>query len=208
MKKPSFAVCPEGVVYIAMVALATLTFAILEWGVPAVVMLGVTLLTANFFRDPERVPPEDETLAVAPADGKVVRVERLPDPLTGKEKLCVCIFMNVFDVHVNRMPVSGTVTTVRYIPGAFVNASDKNERCVLGFNDERGAAWSMVQIAGLVARRIVCWAEAGDGIDRAQRYGLIKFGSRVDVYLPDGWRPLVNVGERTVAGQTAIAGRE
>jgi len=142
----------------------------------------------------------------------VVKVDFAPDPVSGQVRQVVCVFMNVADVHVNRAPVEGSVELIRYIPGKFFNASlDKastdNERniVVLGRGAER---FTVVQIAGLIARRIVCWAEPGDILRRGERFGLIKFGSRVDLYLPDGYAVKVYVGESVRAGETAIAVRQ
>ena len=138
--------------------------------------------------------------------------QRKPDPLTGDERTCISIFMNVFSVHVNRSPVTGVVEQIRYWPGKFVNAAyDKaatdNERCGYLLRGEDGAAWTMVQIAGLIARRIVCRVSEGDALERGQRYGMIRFGSRVDLYLPEGYVPSVNIGEQVFAGQSTLATR-
>ncbi len=210
MQKPTFGLCREGFVHIAFGVLATLTFALLGWAVPAVIFLVLTALTINFFRDPERIAPEDPSLAVSPADGKVVKVAEMADPFTGEPRLAICVFMNVFNVHVNRVPVAGEISGCRYHPGKFVNASlDKasvhNERNAVCLRDVEGGEWTMVQIAGLIARRIVCWARPGDRLGRGERFGVIKFGSRVDLYLPSGYVPIVAVGDKVFAGQTAVA---
>ncbi len=144
----------------------------------------------NFFRDPERVVPYEDDVAVSPADGRIIRIERRIDPVTGESRQCVCVFMNVFNVHVNRAPVTGTISAIKYHPGKFFNASlDKastdNERCEYQVTDANGDTWTFVQIAGLVARRIVCRVERGDELTRGERFGMIRFGSRVDLYLPD-----------------------
>ena len=178
-----------------------LVFACLGWPVPAVLALALCWFAFHFFRDPERVVPTAPGLAVSPADGRVIRIERKPDPLTGDERTCISIFMNVFSVHVNRS-----------WPGKFVNAAyDKaatdNERCGYLLRGEDGAAWTMVQIAGLIARRIVCRMSEGDALERGQRYGMIRFGSRVDLYLPEGYVPSVNIGEQVFAGQSTLATR-
>lgn len=210
MRKPSIGVSLEGLPYIYLSAFTTLCFALLDCWFMTLVLLGLTAFIGHFFRDPERVAPEDVDAVVSPADGKVIKVEYMEDPLTGEMRQCIAIFMNVFNVHVNRMPVSGKVDRIRYIPGKFVNASfDKastdNERNVVEIVGKGNQRFTMVQIAGLIARRIVCWAEKGDKLKRGERYGLIKFGSRVDLYLPDGYKSLVAVGDKTVAGETAIA---
>ncbi|MFW5791209.1 MAG: phosphatidylserine decarboxylase family protein [Desulfohalobiaceae bacterium] len=210
MKKPSTGLCPEGLPYIFLAGLTTLTLALLGSGLLALAALVLTALIFNFFRDPERVVPQEPGVAVSGADGKVVLVDEHPDPLTGLPRQRVCVFMNVFNVHVNRCPVGATVTAMRYFPGRFLNASldkasEHNERNVLVLEESDGHSWTMVQIAGLVARRIVSWAETGDGLERGQRLGLIKFGSRVDLYLPDDYFPTVAVGEKVLAGQTIVA---
>ncbi|WP_029894058.1 phosphatidylserine decarboxylase family protein [Desulfohalovibrio reitneri] len=201
---------PEGLPFACLCALAVVAFALLEWSLLALLALALTGFVVNFFRDPERIPPEDSALAVAPADGRVVLVGEREDPMTGERRVCVGIFMNVFNVHVNRMPVAGEISRIAYHPGVFFNASldkasEDNERNAVALEDDEGRSWTMVQIAGLVARRIVCQAELGDRLGRGERFGMIKFGSRVDLYLPHDYQPLVGVGERVLAGQTAVA---
>ncbi len=210
MRNPSIGVSLEGLPYIFLSAFATICFAILDCWFMTLLLLGLTAFIAYFFRDPERVQPEDADAVVSPADGKVIKVEMAEDPLTGETRKSICIFMNVFNVHVNRMPVSGKIERIRYIPGKYFNASfDKastdNERNVVEIVGKGNQRFTMVQIAGLVARRIVCWAEKGDRLKRADRYGLIKFGSRVDLYLPEGYDSCVRVGDLVVAGETPIA---
>jgi phosphatidylserine decarboxylase len=210
MRKPYISLTPEGWPSIILAGSATLVFALLGWPVPAMLGLIVLALLLNFFRDPERFIPCEPGLAVAPADGRVIKVCLAVDPLSGETRTVVCIFMNVFNVHVNRACVEGTVSAMRYWEGKFINASfdkasEDNERLAVQLTDSEGATWTMVQIAGLIARRIIPWAEAGDRLARGQRYGMIKFGSRVDVYLPAGFEPAVAVGGRTAAGQTVIA---
>lgn len=203
---------PEGLPAVALAAFGTSVVAWLGCTWLAVAGLAVTAFVGHFFRDPERIGPEDPDLAVAPADGKVVKVAPMVDPLTGETRTAVCIFMNVFDVHVNRLPVAAEVRRLRYHPGKFCNAcldkaSEHNERHAVGLLDTHGGQWTVVQIAGLIARRIVCFVEPGDVLGRGERFGLIKFGSRVDVYLPEGWEPLVTVGDWVLAGQSALARR-
>ncbi|MFP4084097.1 MAG: phosphatidylserine decarboxylase family protein [Desulfonatronovibrio sp.] len=210
MIPPKTQIRPEGLNAIAMAVLITLVFALNGWGFMSLVGLVLTGFVLNFFRDPERVVPDEPEVAVAPADGKVVKVGTMTDPFTGQSRQTVCVFMNVFNVHVNRMPVTGNIEAIKYYPGKFINASlDKaskdNERCAWLVRDEHGRDWTMVQIAGLVARRIVCLAEKGDSLKRGERYGLIKFGSRVDLYLPEGYVSDVSVGEKVVAGQSILA---
>ena len=167
MRKPSISLTPEGWPSIILAGAATLVFALLGLAWPAGLGLVVLALLVNFFRDPERFVPHEPGLAVAPADGKVIKVGPATDPLTGEQRQVVCIFMNIFDVHVNRSPVEGVVTNMRYWPGTFVNASfdkasESNERLAAQVTEADGGAWTMVQIAGLVARRILPWAEVGD----------------------------------------------
>ena len=210
MHKPSAGLAPEGLPFVLLAAFTTLIFAILGCWFLALLGLILTWFAGHFFRDPERVPPEDPSAAVSPADGKIIRIESRLDPFDGTPKTCVSIFMNLFNVHVNRSPVAGTVRSVRYIPGKFFNASlDKasldNERCAWELETLSGSSWSMVQIAGLIARRIVPYAETGDALARGQRYGLIRFGSRVDLYLPEDYSPCVQIGDQVYAGESVIA---
>lgn len=212
MHKPSIGLAPEGAPFLGLLAVTALCFAALDWEVATLAVVILLWFAGHFFRDPERVVPQDEGLAVSPADGKIIRIAERDDPFTGETRMCVSIFMNVFNVHVNRSPVAGEVTGIRYFPGAFVNASwDKastdNERCAWQVRDADGASWTFVQIAGLVARRIVARAEQGDALERGERFGLIRFGSRVDLYLPRGYDPAVGIGEAVFAGQSVVARR-
>lgn len=210
MRAPSVGVAREGLPYIVIAAFTTIVFAILDWDIATVVALGLTAFVGHFFRDPERVPPEDAEAVCSPADGRICKVSQEVDPISGEKRQVICVFMNVFNVHVNRMPVSGKIDRIRYIPGKYFNASlDKastdNERCVLEVVGKGNQRFTVVQIAGLIARRIVCWAEVGDKLKRADRFGLIKFGSRVDLYIPDGYVPSVHVGDKVVAGESTVA---
>lgn len=210
MYKPSIGLSLEGLPFVFFTAIATLTFALLDCWFMATVLLVVLFLVLNFFRDPERVIPQEPGVAVSPADGKVIKVETMRDPLTGEDRTAICVFMNVFNVHVNRMPVAGRIARISYFGGKFLNASfDKastdNERNSLLIEDGDGKTWTMVQIAGLIARRIICWGEEGDTLARGQRFGLIKFGSRVDLYIPSDYEPSVRNGEKVFAGQTVLA---
>jgi phosphatidylserine decarboxylase len=175
----------------------------------------LTLWCAYFFRDPERVTPVDPWLVTSPADGMVVQVGmRKPPPELGVDeepRCCIGIFMNVFDVHVNRTPVAGTVTRRYYHAGKFLNASldkasDENERMSWAIRPHGYAEEVfLVQIAGLVARRIVTFVGVGSSVEPGERVGLIRFGSRCDIYLPPGLIPRVLVGQRCVAGETVLA---
>jgi phosphatidylserine decarboxylase len=175
---------------------------------------GLTLWCVYFFRDPERVTPMRDGLVICPADGVVQSVVMAVPPaeleLGSVPLLRIAVFMNVFNVHVNRVPITGTITTKGYRPGKFLNASfDKastdNERMSLKITGEDGIEIGFVQIAGLVARRIICQVNEGDSLRAGQRFGLIRFGSRVDIYLPDGVEPLVSVGQTTIAAETVLA---
>ncbi len=210
MYKPSIGLSLEGLPFIFFTTIATLTFAVLDCWFMATLLLVALFLVLNFFRDPERVIPQEPGVAVSPADGKVIKVETMRDPMTGEDRVTVCVFMNVFNVHVNRLPVAGRIARISYFGGKFLNASfDKasvdNERNALLVEDADGTTWTVVQIAGLIARRIICWSEEGDSLKRGQRFGLIKFGSRVDLYLPAGYEPTVRIGEKVFAGQSVLA---
>ncbi len=172
------------------------------------------LICLYFFRDPERVAPGRAGLALAPADGHVVSVMPAVPPvelgLGPAPRWRVAIFLSVLDVHVNRMPVDGTVTRIAYRPGRFLNASmdkasDDNERNALAIRLPDGRDMAVVQIAGLIARRILCAAHEGDAVRAGQRFGIIRFGSRTDLYLPEGVRALVAVGQTMIGGETVIA---
>lgn len=210
MVKSSTAIAKEGWPAIGLTGLASLVFALLDFTFWALLFLFLCAFSLYFFRDPERVAPRDGNLATSPADGRILHIRNRQDPLTGEDCTCISIFMNIFNVHVNRVPVASEVTDIRYWPGKFFNASfDKassdNERCALRLKDKQGEHWTMVQIAGLIARRIVCRVQVGDCLEKAERFGMIRFGSRVDLYLPATYEPAVNVGEHVVAGQTVIA---
>lgn len=204
---------PEGYKFIAIFAVATLVlFAI--WEPLGWIGSVLTLWCVAFFRDPPRAVPQAPGIVVSPADGVVSDIARVPTPpelqMAAAEATRISVFMDVFDCHVNRSPVEGEVMRVAYVPGKFLNASlDKastdNERngLVLGLADGREVG--VVQIAGLVARRILCWVQSGQHLGAGERFGLIRFGSRVDVFLPDGVEPLVAIGQKAVAGETVLA---
>ncbi len=211
MEKSSFSLAPEGASAIGLSAVCALCFALLGWAVPTLILLSLLAFSLHFFRDPVRVVPREAGVAVSPADGRIIRIAEREDPFSGQSRVCVSIFMNVLNVHVNRSPVAGEVSAVQYTPGEFFNASwDKasrdNERCAWQLRAEDGRDWVFVQIAGLVARRIVARAEAGDHLARGERFGMIRFGSRVDLYLPEGYDAAVGIRDNYVAGQSVIAG--
>lgn len=204
---------PEGRRFVLIAALLTL-LATLLWQPLAAPGLLLTLGVYLFFRDPERVPPLDPHTVVSPADGIVCLIMQTPIPAAlnaGSVPVWrVSVFMSVLDVHVNRMPASGTVLKNHYIPGKFFNASldkasEDNERHLYLMRTEGGQTLAFVQIAGLIARRILCLVREGQTLARGERFGLIRFGSRVDVYLPPGVEPGVRVGQIMVAGETPIA---
>ncbi|KQM28360.1 MULTISPECIES: phosphatidylserine decarboxylase [unclassified Sphingomonas] len=208
---------PEGRKYVLIAAVVTAFFAFMAWETLAWPMGLVTLWVASFFRDPIRTTPQGEGLIVAPADGLVTMIQRveLPAELRGPNGLGdqplvrVSIFMSVFDVHINRTPIAGTIRQVVYISGKFFNAdldkaSDENERQHVVVEGLDGQRVGFTQIAGLVARRIVAFVKPGDFVAAGQRVGLIRFGSRVDVYLPEGTEPQVALGQRSVAGETVL----
>lgn len=209
MHKPTIGIAPEGAPFIGMAAFTSLLCAIMECWALAVFFWILAIFAIYFFRNPERVVPHEPGAAVSPADGRVVKIESRPDPFGEEPRQCISVFMSVFNVHVNRAPVAGEVKDIRYFPGKFFNASlDKastdNERCAWRLAG-KGEEWIMVQIAGLIARRIVPWAEFGDSLARGERIGLIRFGSRVDLYLPKDYAPAVDLGAKVFAGQTIIA---
>lgn len=196
-----------GILAVSLLASLAATWGLGLWSLPVWVW---TLFVLQFFRDPARQGPPDLDAIVSPADGQIVYVGPDQDPFTGESTLKISVFMNVFNVHSNRAPIAGTVTDVRYTPGTFLNASlDKastdNERNAIRMKDRAGRSLTAVQIAGLVARRILCYVQPGDELHRGSRYGFIRFGSRVDVYLPLGSRPLVSPGEKVSAHSTPLA---
>ncbi|MDD2898877.1 MAG: phosphatidylserine decarboxylase family protein [Desulfuromonadaceae bacterium] len=178
--------------------------------IPAALSLLLTLFVFYFFRNPERVTPADVTAVIAPADGVVIVSERVPETPLGVEALKISIFMSVFSVHVNRAPFDGKVIDTFHHAGKFFDARDgrascENERNGIILEIAGGVRIAFVQIAGLVARRIISYPLVGDMLVRGERYGLIRFGSRVDVYLPVDVSPLVRLGDKTVAGETILA---
>jgi phosphatidylserine decarboxylase len=209
---------PEGRKYVVGAAAITafaflLHLHFLDW-----VLVGATIWVATFFRDPIRTTPRDDKLIVAPADGLVTMIARVPPPaelrsgdgLADGDYTRVSIFMSVFDVHINRAPITGRIRRIAYVPGKFVNAdldkaSEDNERQHFLIEGADGLRIGFTQIAGLVARRILSFVREGDDVEAGQRIGLIRFGSRVDVYLPAGTAPKVLLGQRAIAGETILA---
>ncbi|PLY03676.1 MAG: phosphatidylserine decarboxylase family protein [Desulfuromonas sp.] len=210
MNDNTLPVAREGLPFIALFAFVTLVFALLDWGFLAFIALVLTLFTVYFFRDPERYCSAENGDVIAPADGKVVFVGEVMEERFFKEEVQkVSIFMSVFDVHVNRAPCSGKVVDTYYNKGEFLNASlDKasleNEQSGIFMQTENDKNILFVQVAGLIARRIISYPKTGDIIKRCNRYGLIRFGSRVDIYLPKSAELSVHLGDRTVAGETVV----
>jgi phosphatidylserine decarboxylase len=200
----------EGWPFIALSVGLALIASGLGWEALAVFLWIVAIFVIQFFRDPARTPPVGEGLITSPADGRVVVVAKTKDPITGRDSLKISVFMNVFNVHSNRSPIQGKVTQVQYFPGAFLNAavdkaSEQNERNAIVLEDSQGRSLTCIQIAGLVARRILCYAKPGDELMRGARYGFIRFGSRVDVYCPPETQALVAVGDKVSAHATPLA---
>jgi phosphatidylserine decarboxylase len=168
------------------------------------------LFVLQFFRDPARSVPEGKGLVLSPADGRVIKVEKAHDPYLRRDAILVSVFMNVFNVHSNRSPVDGTVSDMWYFPGKFVNAdldkaSTENERNAMHIKTPSGVDITCVQVAGLIARRIFCYVKQGDMLVRGQRYGFIRFGSRVDVYLPLDAKIITSIGDKVCATTSVLA---
>jgi phosphatidylserine decarboxylase len=196
------------------IALGLTVLGFLIWSPLGWVLGLVTLWLASFFRDPDRVTPLRDGLVIAPADGRIASIDRVPPPpelaMEGGDRTRVSIYLSLFDMHVNRAPVAGRITRSVYVPGSFLRASsdkasEDNERRALVIATPAGAEIAVLQIAGMITHRIVTFAAEGDTVGVGQRFGLIRFGSRVDVYLPPGHHALVSVGQRMVAGETVIA---
>jgi phosphatidylserine decarboxylase len=202
-------IAKEGWPYLALATGVALVAAYFVgwWSLP---LWLAAVFVLQFFRDPPREIPQGENLVLCPADGRILVVGNARDPYLDRDCLKISVFMNVFNVHSNRSPVDGSVENVWYHPGLFVNASfDKastdNERNALHLRTAAGADVTCVQVAGLIARRILCYVGKGDRLARGQRYGFIRFGSRVDVYLPPGSKPRVAIGDKVKASSTVFA---
>jgi len=202
-------IAKEGWPYLALVGAVTLLVHYLggiAWSWPLWIIF---IFVLQFFRDPQRIAAIGRDLVLSPADGRIVVVEVANDPYASREALKISVFMNVFNVHSNRSAVNGTVKEIQYFPGKFVNAdldkaSTENERNAVVI-DANGQIVTLVQVAGLIARRILCYIHVGDRLKAGERYGFIRFGSRVDVYLPLTAEPLVSVGDKVFATNTALA---
>lgn len=204
---------PEGRKFVAIAAAITAVFFLL-WEPLGWIGAGLTVWVYYFFRDPVRVTPDRKGIMVSPADGVVSLLEPAVPPAElglGDEAMTrISVFMSVFNGHVNRAPAAGKITAVAYRPGKFLNASldkasEDNERNGITIELPDGRKFGTVQIAGLVARRILCWSKEGQDIGIGERFGLIRFGSRLDIYLPEGAKPMVSIGQTMIAGETVIA---
>lgn len=214
MRPQRIPVASEGLPFIALGALSSVVFAQLGWSILAVTGFAVTTFILYFFRDPERVIPTEDGVVVSPADGRVLDVAEggegaLQDGRTQR----ISIFMNIFDVHVNRAPIRGAVKQIVYRQGSFLSADKararlQNEQNALLIEGDDATRLTVVQVAGVIARRIVCWADVGDTLELGQRFGMIRFGSRLDMYLPAEMSVVVRRGQRVRAGETVLAKAE
>jgi phosphatidylserine decarboxylase len=210
MLTPQVPVAREGIPFIGFTAFCTLLAALLGLTMVTLILLAAATFVLCFFRDPERFTPAESNALISPADGKILLVKQVDDKnFTGGRACKISIFMNVFNVHVNRVPISGTVEKVIYTPGKFYSADSEkgalqNEYCATVLTTPGGDTLAFVQVAGLIARRIVCWLEVGDTVTGGRRFGLIRFGSRVDLYLPPETEVTVQPGQKVRAGETII----
>ena len=210
MNYPHPILAREGWPYIAASIVAAIAVWVLfgfAWSLP---LWLIVIFVVQFFRDPPRQIPAQPNAVLSAADGRVLCIRKIVDPYTQKDSLLISVFMNVFNAHSNRSPVDGVIERVQYHAGTFVNAdldkaSSENERNALVVKLPNGVLMSVVQVAGLIARRIVCHVKAGETLTRGQRYGFIRFGSRVDIYLPLSAKPRVAVGDKVYATSTIIA---
>jgi len=191
---------------------ATIVAILVSWFSPllAIPFWLIAIFILQFFRDPARPIPQGAKDVLSPADGRIVRIENVEDPYLKRPSLKISVFMNVFNVHSNRSPVDGSIVNAWYNPGSFVNAdmdkaSTENERNALHLRTASGVELTCVQVAGLIARRILCYVKPGESLSRGQRYGFIRFGSRVDLYLPPDTRVKVAIGDKVSASSTVLA---
>ena len=213
MNYPHPLLAREGWPFISISVLLALGAHAVWGGWAALPLYVIAVFVIQFFRDPPRAVPAEPNAVLSPADGRIVKVEKAHDPYANREALLISVFMNVFNVHSNRSSVDGQITRVQYFPGLFVNAdldkaSTENERNAVVIDAQIAGAThtvTLVQVAGLIARRILCYVQPGDTLHKGQRYGFIRFGSRVDVYLPLTATPLVVPGEKVSATTTVLA---
>jgi phosphatidylserine decarboxylase len=209
MRNTNTPVAVEGFPFILAGVILTAVLYLSHLQLSALLAMAVTLFIVFFFRNPQRVTPADEKSVVAPADGVIIYLGNTREEHLGEEMTKISIFMSVFNVHINRVPVTSRVLESFYIPGKFLDVRDEratfeNEQSGLVLETAQGMKLVVVQVAGLIARRIVCYAGKGDSLMRGKRYGLIRFGSRLDVYLPRETEVKVRMGEKTVAGETVL----
>lgn len=198
----------EGYVFFVPIGLLALALAALSFYWAAGVFFLLFLFIVNFFRDPNRIVPQEKNAIISPADGKVVEIVKENNPFTNQPSTRVSVFLNVFDVHINRIPISGRIENLTYNKGKFLNAASPkasldNEQTALLINNGKHKV-VVKQIAGLIARRIVCWAKVGDEFKSGERFGLIRFGSRADIFVPEGCRLTVSLGDRVAGGADII----
>ena len=210
MKTPNIPVAREGFPFILFAAFFSIVTALIGYDLSAFAGLAITGFTLYFFRDPERWVTDAPDALASPADGKVIIIKEIfDDKFLHEQVIKISIFMDVFDVHVNRTPFSGTVDQIVYTPGQFYSANSdrgalENETCAVILNANNNQKIAFVQMAGLIARRIVCWAQKGDHLVKGERFGLIRFGSRVDLYLPIDAQIKVELGDKVKAGETIL----
>ncbi len=190
--------------------LAAVWSSLVGFGFVAAVLWVLFLIITQFFRDPPRTVPSVPDAVLSPADGQVVKVEQVMNPYTHEEAILISVFMSLFNVHCQRSPVDGVIEDVQYYPGKFLNAdldkaSTENERNAIVARLKDGTRVTFVQVAGLVARRILCYVQKGDELKKGERYGFIRFGSRLDVYLPLDATPCVTIGEKVLGTETVLA---
>jgi len=209
MRNENTPIAVEGYPFIVLAGFVTMFFALLSWKILAVIAFILTLFITYFFRNPQRRVPEDENAVVAPADGVIIYLGPSREEHLMAEMTKISIFMSVFNVHINRAPISGLIVETFYNRGKFMDVRDEratfeNERSGLVLENARGTRIVVVQVAGLIARRIICYLQKGDQAIRGKRYGLIRFGSRLDVYIPTNSDLRVKMGDKTVAGETIL----
>jgi len=210
MITPKVPVALEGYPFIGFAALSAVIASLLDYDLAGILALACAAFFLYFFRDPERITPDDEDVIVSPADGKVIVVEKIfDDRFVNEHVYKISIFMSIFNVHVNRVPLSGRVAAVNHEPGRFYSANTdrgglENEFCAVTVNTTSEVRYAVVQVAGLIARRIVCWVKKGDAVSKGHRFGLIRFGSRVDLYLPLKTQIEVSPGQKVRAGETIL----
>ena len=200
----------EGRPFIIGTFAVTAVLWLLDWNFLAFLSLVLFVFCVQFFRDPARELPTDPKAVLSPVDGRVCKVQKAQDPLTGEDAMMISIFMNVFNVHSQKSPVAGRVEEIVYKPGLFLNAdldkaSTHNERNAVRVTTHEGRSVTFVQVAGLVARRILCYAKVGERLEKGERYGFIRFGSRVDVYLPLDAEITVSIGDKVTGVMSTIA---